>query len=147
MKPRNVILAVLGVAVVGAIYLVVRQELPSASVQTGSQAVVQTPSPPTSPPPAAPAPVSQPQPAAPALSSASQQAESVPAFHASAKAARPLPATLSPDLFAAIPVVARAYRIAKRIPEVLAQQPCYCHCDRIGHVGLLDCYRTDHGAG
>jgi len=141
MKPRNVILAVLGVAVIGAIYLVVRQEPPTAPAQPGSQAQPQP-----SPPPAAPAPVSQPQPTAPALSSASQQAESVPAFHASAKAARPLPATLSPDMFAAIPVVARAYRIAKRIPEVLAQQPCYCHCDRIGHVGLLDCYRTDHGA-
>ena len=142
MKPRNVILAVLGVAVIGAIYLVVRQEPPTAPAQPGSQAQPQT-----SPPPAAPAPVSQPQPAAPALSSASQQSESVPAFHASAKAARPLPATLSPDLFVAIPVVARAYRIAKRIPAVLAQQPCYCHCDRIGHVGLLDCYRSDHGAG
>jgi len=142
MKPRIVILAVLGVAVIGAIYLVVRQGPPAAPAQTEVQTQPQT-----SPPPAAPAPVSQPQPAAPALSSASQQSESVPAFHASAKAARPLPATLSPDLFAEIPVVARAYRIAKRIPAVLAQQPCYCHCDRMGHVGLLDCYRSDHGAG
>ena len=144
MKPRNVILAVLGVAVIGAIYLVMRQEPPATPAQTEVQT---QPQPQPSPPPAAPAPVSQPQPAAPALSSASQQSEGVPAFHASAKAARPLPATHSPDLFAAIPVVARAYRIAKRIPAVLAQQPCYCHCDRIGHVGLLDCYRSDHGAG
>ena len=142
MKPRNVILAVLGVAVVGAVYLVMRQEPPATPAQTEVQTQPQP-----SPPPAAPAPVSQPQPTAPALSSASQQAESVPAFNASAKAARPLPATLSPDLFAAIPVVAHAYRVAKRIPEVLAQQPCYCHCDRMGHVGLLDCYRSDHGAG
>ena len=131
MKPRNVILAVLGVAVIGAIYLVVRQEPPATPTQPTAQAQPQA-----SPPPAAPTPVSEPQ-----------QAEGVPAFYATAEEAWPLPATLSPDLFVAIPVVARAYRVAKRIPEVLAQQPCYCHCDKMGHVGLLDCYRSDHGAG
>ena len=129
MKPRNVILAVLGVAILGAIYLVIRQESSPVAVQTGEQA--------------------QPQPLAapPAAAIEAQQAEGVPAYHASAEEARPLPRTLSPEHFAAIPVVARAYRIAKRIPDVLAQQPCYCHCDRMGHVGLLDCYRSDHGAG
>jgi len=124
MKPRNVILTALGVAGLAAIYLAVRKESPSAPAAPSSQAKVQT---------------------APDI--APRQAESVPAYHATAEAARPLPVTLSPDLFAALPVVARAYRIAKRIPDVLAQQPCYCHCERMGHVGLLDCYRSDHGAG
>lgn len=136
MKPRNVILVALGVAGLAAIYLAVRTESPSAPAAPNPQAKVQT----------EPA-QARPPTTAPALAAVPQQAARVPAYHATAAAARPLPATLSPDLFAAIPVVARAYRIAKRIPEVLAQQPCYCHCDRMGHVGLLDCYRSDHGAG
>ena len=131
MKPRNVILVVLGVAVLGGVYLAMRPEPATAPVQTIEQVREQSPA-----APAAPAPVVQPQ-----------EERDIPVYHASAKEARPLPTTLSPNLFAAIPVVARAYRIAKRIPGVLAQQPCYCHCDRMGHVGLLDCYRSDHGAG
>ena len=70
----------------------------------------------------------------------------VPPFFASAEAAVPLPKTLSPDLFPE-PSVARAYRAAGRIPSVLAQQPCYCHCDKFGHRSLLDCFTTKHGAG
>ncbi len=70
----------------------------------------------------------------------------IPPFHASEAEAKPFPETLSPSLFRD-PVVAQAYRIAKRIPGVLAQQPCYCYCDRFGHGSLLDCYRDDHGAG
>jgi len=136
MKPRAVILMVLGLAVAGAIYFALRQEATSVPAASGRQAQVQPSAQETSPPRAAPAPEVAPR-----------QAASVPAYHATAEAARPLPATLSPDLFAALPVVARAYRIARRIPDVLAQQPCYCHCERMGHVGLLDCYRSDHGAG
>jgi len=30
---------------------------------------------------------------------------------------------------------------------VLAQQPCYCWCDKFGHASLLDCFATEHGAG
>jgi hypothetical protein len=43
--------------------------------------------------------------------------------------------------------VARAYRVAQQIPAVLAQQPCYCWCDSMGHGSLVDCFATDHGAG
>ncbi|SRR5713101_3022549 len=40
--------------------------------------------------------------------------------------------------------VREAYQTAKEIPGVLAQQPCYCYCQRKGHRGLLDCFKTDH---
>jgi hypothetical protein len=72
--------------------------------------------------------------------------EKIPPFFESQDAAKPLALTLSPASFNS-PRVARAYRAAREIPEVLAQQPCYCHCDKFGHRGLLDCYRNDHGAG
>jgi len=29
---------------------------------------------------------------------------------------------------------------------VLHQQPCYCHCDRMGHNSLHSCYENTHGA-
>ena len=70
----------------------------------------------------------------------------VPPFFASAEAAAPLPKTLSPKLFSD-PYVVAAYRVAEVIPSVLAQQPCYCHCDKFGHRSLLDCFTTKHGAG
>jgi hypothetical protein len=75
-----------------------------------------------------------------------QDESEVPPFFSSAEAAVPLPKTLSPDLFSQ-PYVARAYRAAERIPSVLAQQPCYCHCHKFGHRSLLDCFTTKHGAG
>ncbi len=70
-----------------------------------------------------------------------------PPYNRSAAAARPLPRTLPPEYFRRSPLVARAYQIAGEIPTVIAQQPCYCRCDRIGHRSLLDCYASDHGAG
>lgn len=70
----------------------------------------------------------------------------VPPFHEDADQARPFPETLSPSLFDD-PVVARAYRVAGEIKEVLVQQPCYCFCQGHGHRSLLDCYTDYHGAG
>lgn len=67
----------------------------------------------------------------------------VPPYYQTEAAAKPLPATLSPALFED-PTVARAYRVAQQIPGVLAQQPCYCWCNRIGHRSLLDCYASPH---
>ena len=75
-----------------------------------------------------------------------QQASVVPPFHTAAEAAEPLPLTLMPSLFKQQPEVERAYQAAQRIPDVLAQMPCYCHCDRIGHRSLHQCYTTDHAA-
>jgi len=72
----------------------------------------------------------------------------VPPYYKSAKEAEPLPATLPPVRFAGRPVVVTAYTIAKKIPQVLAQQPCYCGCDReFDHHSLLDCYSSEHTAG
>lgn len=73
--------------------------------------------------------------------------ERVPPYFRSAEEAKPLPRTLPPEYFREYPVVETAYRIAREIPDVLAQQPCYCYCDRsAGHRGLLDCWASDHGA-
>lgn len=69
----------------------------------------------------------------------------IPAYFATVAAALPLPPTLDPSKFSN-KNVAMAYQAAKQIPEVLAQQPCYCYCDRRGHRGLLDCFATKHGA-
>ncbi len=69
----------------------------------------------------------------------------VPHFFATAAMANPLPKTLDPAQFSNRYVVA-AYQAAREIPAVLAQQPCYCHCDRrMGHRSLLDCFVGRHG--
>jgi hypothetical protein len=54
---------------------------------------------------------------------------------------------MAASYFRGYPPVERAYQVAARIPEVLAEQPCYCWCDKFGHGSLLDCFATDHGAG
>jgi hypothetical protein len=98
----------------------------------------------------APAPHQQPQ-AAQAPAAAPPPAElsapePVPPFFTSEEAARLLPKTLAPGFFDH-PKVAQAYRVAQQIPGVLAQQPCYCWCDKFGHGSLLDCFASNHGAG
>ncbi len=55
-----------------------------------------------------------------------------------------LPKTLDPNLFKG--EVKRAYQIAKEIPNVLAQMPCFCECEAFGHENLLDCFIDRHGA-
>ncbi len=144
MKARNPILAVLALTVLVALYFAHRE--------------ARTPIEPAAPPRlGAPAPNPQEQneaagretgpatevtPPSPLGSTETR----IPPFHPSAAAAQPLPRTLPSTEFA-IPIVARAYEIAARIPKVLAQQPCYCWCDRYGHRSLLDCFASDHGAG
>lgn len=56
-----------------------------------------------------------------------------------------LPRTLDPSLFRG--KAKRAYQIARDIPEVLAQIPCFCECEVSGHENLLDCFIDGHGAG
>lgn len=54
-------------------------------------------------------------------------------------------ATLSPTEFTG--ETARAYQIAKDIPEVLDSLYCYCECEKhFGHKSLLTCYVDDHAA-
>ena len=69
----------------------------------------------------------------------------IPIYFQSPKDAMPFPATLDPAAFKS-PDIREAYQVAKDIPEVLVQQPCYCYCQRKGHRGLLDCFKTDHAA-
>jgi len=69
----------------------------------------------------------------------------VPHYFATAEMAKPLSPTLEPSGFSNRDVVA-AYQAAKEIPEVMAQQPCYCYCDRRGHRSLLDCFASKHGS-
>jgi hypothetical protein len=67
-------------------------------------------------------------------------------FYASEEEARPLPETMDPKLFS-MRYIKHAYRVAKEIPGVLAQQPCYCECRSYGHQSLLNCYTSNHAAG
>lgn len=70
----------------------------------------------------------------------------VPDHFATAEAAKPLTPTLDPKQFS-VPYVVKSYQLAKEIPEVLAQQPCYCYCDTgFGHQSLLDCHKDNHSA-
>jgi len=69
----------------------------------------------------------------------------VPPFYGSAVAAQPLPATLEPNAFQDQKIQA-AYAMARQKPAILAQQPCYCGCDRHGHRSLLDCFKSEHAA-
>lgn len=53
--------------------------------------------------------------------------------------------TLDPGEF--LGKAARAYQVAREIPEVLDQLHCYCECDRYyGHKTLLSCYTDRHAA-
>jgi hypothetical protein len=56
-----------------------------------------------------------------------------------------LPKTLDPNLFKR--KAKQAYEIAKEIPGVLAQMPCFCECEAYGHENLLDCFIDSHAAG
>ncbi len=54
-----------------------------------------------------------------------------------------LPRTLDPSLFRGN--AKAAYRVAKEIPKVLAEMPCFCSCEAYGHENLLDCFIDSHG--
>jgi|SRR5438874_1660949 len=76
----------------------------------------------------------------------------VPAFHAAppAKGQR-LPAILAGLQLSGPsfqqPVQANAYKAAAKVPKVIYQLPCYCHCDRhAGHTSLHSCFESAHGA-
>lgn len=67
----------------------------------------------------------------------------VPPFYRADQVPNPLPPTLAPATFTRADIT-EAYRVAEEIPEVLAQQPCYCGCERHGHRSLHACYASDH---
>lgn len=54
--------------------------------------------------------------------------------------------TLDPTLFSGS--VARAYQVAREIPQVLDQLYCHCNCiENSGHLSNLSCFVDRHGAG
>ena len=93
------------------------------------------------PSPASPPPAHGSEAAAPA-----PRDPSVPPYHLTAESARPFPELMPVSRYRDYPVLARAYEVAHGRPEVLAQQPCYCYCEKSGHGSLLDCFASDHAA-
>ena len=68
----------------------------------------------------------------------------VPAHYTTAPDPKTLKPTLSPELFTGNTKL--AYRAAIELPELLAQLPCYCHCDRgHNHKSLHSCFESEHG--
>lgn len=82
----------------------------------------------------------------PAKTEAAPAAVSVPPYFENALAAKPFPKLLPASYFAGYTAAAKAYRSAGEIADVIAQQPCYCYCDEVGHRSLLDCYSSEHAA-
>ncbi|MGH9815812.1 MAG: hypothetical protein ACRD5F_09690 [Candidatus Acidiferrales bacterium] len=139
MKAKNVaLIGLAGVVLVALLIANLSEDKVASRRETPAHHNAHTPS------PATPAPATTP--GAPATSVVEAPAQRVPHFHARLEDALPLPQIMPASNFS-IPVVARAYRIAARIPDVLAQQPCYCWCDKMGHGSLVDCFATSHGAG
>jgi hypothetical protein len=80
----------------------------------------------------------------------SNPSNDVPAYNA-APPKKPLPAVLSGDQLTGIyfshSYQVTAYKMAAKIPAVLHQEPCYCHCDKaLGHNSLHSCFEGTHGA-
>ena len=76
---------------------------------------------------------------------ASSDAKAIPAHYETEPPRISLAATLEPGKF--IGKTRDAYRIAREAPQLIAQLPCYCHCDRgLGHKSLHSCYVDDHAA-
>ena len=80
-----------------------------------------------------------------------QEEEAVPAYNAGPppKGTKLPPILPKENLWgenAQYPYQTKAYELAAKIPVVLHQQPCYCHCDRMGHNSLHSCFEGTHGA-
>ena len=76
--------------------------------------------------------------------------DDIPSYNAAAPT-RPLPPIMSGTQLSG-PYFSHSYQVAiykmaAKIPAVLHQQPCYCHCDReMGHNSLHSCFEGTHGA-
>jgi len=80
-----------------------------------------------------------------------EDSSGVPAYNAGPppKGTKLPPLLTKADLWGAdaqSPYQTHAYELAAKIPNVLHQQPCYCHCDRMGHNSLHSCFENTHGA-
>lgn len=82
-------------------------------------------------------PIATPQPRS------SAAAKLVPAHYETAPSLDSLGTTLAPEQFKG--KAREAYQAVKMIPQIMAQMPCYCHCDRsIGHKSLHSCFEDGH---
>lgn len=77
--------------------------------------------------------------------SATAPGRRIPAHFKTPPDPKTLPPTLSPEQFTG--ETRAAYQVAKEIPVTLAQLPCFCYCDAIGHKSLHSCYEDDHSVG
>ncbi len=80
----------------------------------------------------------------------SNPAEEIPAYNAKPPV-KPMKPVLAGDQltgeYFAHPYQVTSYKMAAKVPAVLFQQPCYCHCDRaLGHNSLHSCFEGTHGA-
>ena len=80
-----------------------------------------------------------------AQASPSAVARRIPAHFTAPPDVKSLPPTLNPADFK--DKVREAYQVAKDHPQLLAQLPCFCYCDTIGHKSLHSCYEDDHSTG
>lgn len=72
-------------------------------------------------------------------------AKAIPAHYETEPARDTLAPTLDPEKFKS--TTRDAYRIVRESPQLIAQLPCYCYCDRgFGHKSLHSCYVDDHAA-
>lgn len=75
----------------------------------------------------------------------SRPAQRVPAHYETPPSLTSLGPTLAPERF--IGKTKTAYQVARKIPQTLAQLPCYCHCDQsVGHKSLHSCFEDEHAA-
>jgi hypothetical protein len=71
--------------------------------------------------------------------------KSVPAHYETEPARSSLAPTLAPERFTG--KTQDAYRVVREAPQLIAQLPCYCYCDRgFGHQSLHSCFVDDHAA-
>jgi len=69
----------------------------------------------------------------------------VPAHYETAPPRSSLAPTLAPEKFTG--KTQEAYRVVREAPQLIAQLPCYCYCDRgFGHKSLHSCFVDDHAA-
>lgn len=82
----------------------------------------------------------------------SNPTDEIPAYHTTAPAKTDsLPPILSGKQLTGeyfqYPWQVTVYQEAAKIPTVLYQLPCYCHCDKaLGHTSLRSCFEGTHGA-
>lgn len=81
----------------------------------------------------------------PSTPTSSAETKPVPAHYQTEPAASSLAPTLAPEKFTG--KAQEAYRVVREAPQLIAQLPCYCYCDRgFGHKSLHSCFVDDHAA-